>query len=80
MAGATGTSGSHVMFVGSCTKRVASRVGSCGSCRRSVCGPETGRGCFDIHVKDVQGMSASEIIPETGAEASQATRRAREAM
>jgi hypothetical protein len=53
---------------------------SCGSCRRSVCGPETGRGCFDIHVRDVQGISASEIIPETGAEAPQATRRAREMM
>jgi hypothetical protein len=53
---------------------------SCGSCRRSVCGPETGRGCFDTHAGMASRETVSESIPETGAEAPRATRRAREMM
>ena len=52
----------------------------CGSCRRSVCGPETGRGCFYTHAVMVSRETVSESIPETGAEAPRATRRAREMM
>ena len=47
---------------------------------RSVCGPETGRGCFDTHARMVSRETVSESIPETGAEAPQATRRAREVL
>jgi len=37
----------------------------CARCRKGVCGPDTGRRCFDMHVGDVQGVRASESIPET---------------
>ena len=52
----------------------------CARCRKGVCGPDTGRRCFDTHAGIVSRDTVSESIPETGAEAPQATRRAREMM
>jgi len=52
----------------------------CARCLKGVCGPDTGRRCFDVHVGIVSRGAASESIPETGAEAPHATRRAREMM
>ena len=52
----------------------------CPRCRKGVCGPDTGRGCFDTHAGIVSRETVSESIPETGAEAPRATRRAREMM
>ena len=52
----------------------------CPRCRKGICGPDTGRGCFDTHAGIVSRETVSESIPETGAEAPRATRRAREMM
>ena len=52
----------------------------CPRCRKGICGRDTGRGCFETHVGIVSRETVSESIPETGAEAPQATRRAREVL
>jgi hypothetical protein len=57
-------------------KKVKSRWW-CARCRKGVCGPDTGRRCFDTHAVIVSRDTASETIPETSAVAPQATRRAR---
>ena len=52
----------------------------CPRCRKGICGRDTGRGCYETHVGIVSRETVSESIPETGAEAPQATRRAREVL
>ena len=66
-----------------CYKEHGKKVKSpwwCPRCRKGICGRSTGRGCFDTHARMVSGDTVSESIPETGAEAPQATRRAREVL
>jgi hypothetical protein len=50
----------------------------CTRCQKVVCGPNTGRGCFDIHLGIVRRGAAPESSDENGEAAPQGCRRARE--
>jgi len=50
----------------------------CTCLEKGVCGPNTGRGCFDIHAGNRRRGSAPEYSEESGDAAPQGTRRARE--